>query len=47
MWHGKVVPMQEACRLDHMTDEVPMAYIAHEVMAGSRIQKSAQLFDSV
>ena len=44
---GETVPMREACRLDHMTDEVPMAYIAHEVMAGSRIQKSAQLFDSV
>ena len=30
-----------------MIDEVPVAYIVHEVMVDSRIQKSAQLSNSV
>ena len=34
---GEAVPMQEACRSDHMTDEVPVAYTAHEAMVGSRV----------
>ena len=37
---GKAVLMYEACRLDHMTNEVPVAYIPHETMVDSRIQKS-------
>ena len=44
---GKAVLMQEACRPNHMTDEVPVAYTACEAMVGSRVQKSTQLSDSV
>ena len=44
---GKAVLMQEACRLDHMIVKVLVAYTAHEVMVGSRVQKFTQLFDSV
>ena len=44
---GEAVPMQKACRSDHMIDEVPVAYTAHEAMVGSKVQKSAQLSDSV
>ena len=44
---GKAMLMWEACRPDHMADEVPVAYTAHEAMVGSRVQKSAQLSDSV
>ena len=43
----KAVLTQETCRPNHMTDKVLVAYIAHEAMVGSRVQKSAQLFDSV
>ena len=35
--HGKAVLMQEVCRLDHITNEVPMASTAHEAMVGSRV----------
>ena len=38
--------MQEVCRPDHMTNEVPVACTAHEAMVGSRVQKSTQLSDS-
>ena len=41
MWCDKAVLTPEACRPDHMNDEVLMAYIAHEAMVGSRVQKSA------
>ena len=44
--HGKAVLMQEVCRPDHMTNEVPVACTAHEAMVGSRVQKSTQLSDS-
>ena len=44
---GKEMLMWEACRPDHMADEVLVAYTAHEAMVGSRVQKSAQLSDSV
>ena len=43
---GKAMLMQEVCRPDHMTNEVPVAYTAHEAMVGSRVQKSVQLSDS-
>ena len=44
--HGKAVLMQEVCKHNHMIDEMPMTYTAHEAMVGSRVQKSAQLSDS-
>ena len=44
--HGKAVLMQEVCRPDHMTNEVPVAFTAHEAMMDSRVQKSTQLSDS-
>ena len=43
----EAMPMQEARRLDHTTMKVLVAYTAHEVIAGSRVQRSAQLSDSV
>ena len=33
----KVVLMQEACRHDHMIDEVPVACTTHEAMVGNRV----------
>ena len=39
--------MQGACRPDHTTVKGLVAYTAHEVMVGSRVQKSTLLSDSV
>ena len=47
MRHNKAVLVPKTSKLDHMADEVLMAYTTHEVVVGSGIQKSAQLFDSV
>ena len=47
MRRGKAVLMQKVCMPDHMIDEVPVAYIVLEAMVDSRIQKSAQLSNSV
>ena len=44
---GKAMLMWGACRPDHLADEVPVAYTAHEAMVGSRVQKSAQLSNRV